>query len=382
MVAWMPDLPGRDSPRYLAIADAIADDIAAGRLAPGDRLPPQRDLARRLSTSISPPSRAAMSRRRNAGSSNPWSGGALSCGAAQWRAAHPARAARVADLSMNMPPEPEDPELIARMREGFEASAADLVSLLRYQGFGGSPADKRRGVDLAGTARAGARAGPHLRLARAPSARCSASSACSRRPAIACSARPSPIPACALDRRAAWAAARRREADRDGASPTRWQEPARACAEGDLLQPDAAESDDPSRSPSGGGRRSAASRAGTTSRSSRTTPTASFRPTGPRRWRPSPQTSAGTSPGSPNASARGCASPMSWCRTPARAGPFNSRDARLFRHGLARRRGARDPLDRGRHRRHDPALHPGETMARAAHRGGRCRTGLLSRRSR
>ena len=32
----------------LEIADAIAADVAAGRLAPGDRLPPQRDLAGRL----------------------------------------------------------------------------------------------------------------------------------------------------------------------------------------------------------------------------------------------------------------------------------------------------------------------------------------------
>jgi DNA-binding transcriptional MocR family regulator len=41
-----------------------------------------------------------------------------------------------------MPPEPEDPALIARMREGYASVAADLESLLRYQGFGGSPADR------------------------------------------------------------------------------------------------------------------------------------------------------------------------------------------------------------------------------------------------
>ena len=48
MSDWAPDLIGRDRPRYLAIADAIAADIAAGRLARGDRLPPQRELAERL----------------------------------------------------------------------------------------------------------------------------------------------------------------------------------------------------------------------------------------------------------------------------------------------------------------------------------------------
>ena len=48
MKSWAPVLQGREGPKYLAIADAIAADVAAGRLAPGDRLPPQRDLAGRL----------------------------------------------------------------------------------------------------------------------------------------------------------------------------------------------------------------------------------------------------------------------------------------------------------------------------------------------
>jgi DNA-binding transcriptional MocR family regulator len=46
------------------------------------------------------------------------------------------------DLSMNMPPEPDDPELIARMRDGLKAVSASMVPLLRYQGFGGSTMDK------------------------------------------------------------------------------------------------------------------------------------------------------------------------------------------------------------------------------------------------
>ncbi len=48
MTDWRPDLSNSDKPRYLAIADAIADDIAAGKLVIGDRLPPQRKLAKRL----------------------------------------------------------------------------------------------------------------------------------------------------------------------------------------------------------------------------------------------------------------------------------------------------------------------------------------------
>ena len=48
MKNWTPALQSREGPQYLAIADAIAADVAAGRLAPGDRLPPQRELAERL----------------------------------------------------------------------------------------------------------------------------------------------------------------------------------------------------------------------------------------------------------------------------------------------------------------------------------------------
>jgi DNA-binding transcriptional MocR family regulator len=43
---------------------------------------------------------------------------------------------------MNLPPEPDDPALIARMQEGLAEVGRDIVPMLRYQGFGGSPADK------------------------------------------------------------------------------------------------------------------------------------------------------------------------------------------------------------------------------------------------
>src|SRR5690606_41452076 len=42
---------------YRSIADAVAADIAAGRLRPGDRLPPQRAFARRHGIAASTASR-------------------------------------------------------------------------------------------------------------------------------------------------------------------------------------------------------------------------------------------------------------------------------------------------------------------------------------
>ncbi|MBK4719998.1 PLP-dependent aminotransferase family protein [Azospirillum sp. YIM DDC1] len=58
MTNWVPDLEGRQGPRYRAIADALSDDIANGRLAPGARLPTHRDLAYRLGVTVGTITRA------------------------------------------------------------------------------------------------------------------------------------------------------------------------------------------------------------------------------------------------------------------------------------------------------------------------------------
>jgi DNA-binding transcriptional MocR family regulator len=53
----MPAL-AQDGPRYMAIADAIAADLASGVLKVGDRLPPQRELAWRLGVTLGTVTRA------------------------------------------------------------------------------------------------------------------------------------------------------------------------------------------------------------------------------------------------------------------------------------------------------------------------------------
>lgn len=58
MSSWLPDLSAAGGPRYLAIVDAIAADIRAGRLSPGTRLPPQRHLAWRLKMTVGTVARA------------------------------------------------------------------------------------------------------------------------------------------------------------------------------------------------------------------------------------------------------------------------------------------------------------------------------------
>lgn len=58
MTHWLPDIARRTGPRYRAIAEAITDDIQAGRLAVGTRLPTHRDLAWRLGVTVGTVTRA------------------------------------------------------------------------------------------------------------------------------------------------------------------------------------------------------------------------------------------------------------------------------------------------------------------------------------
>lgn len=58
MTNWLPSLEGRSGPRYLAIADALASDVADGTLKPGERLPTHRDLGWKLGVTVGTVSRA------------------------------------------------------------------------------------------------------------------------------------------------------------------------------------------------------------------------------------------------------------------------------------------------------------------------------------
>lgn len=142
MLAWTPDLSRSDMPRYLAIADAIAEDVREGRLAVGDRLPPQRKLAERLGMDFTTVARGYVeAQKRGLIESRVGRGSFISLPKPR---PSPGRSHGFApvDLSMNLPPEPDAPELLGRMSAGLSEVGRDLVSLLRYQGFGGAPADK------------------------------------------------------------------------------------------------------------------------------------------------------------------------------------------------------------------------------------------------
>lgn len=57
-LTWKPDLTDRHGPKYRAIADALADDIASGAIREGVKLPPHRELSWELGVTVGTITRA------------------------------------------------------------------------------------------------------------------------------------------------------------------------------------------------------------------------------------------------------------------------------------------------------------------------------------
>ncbi len=142
MIDWTPRTESDGKPRYIAIADAIEQDIREGLLSPGTRLPPQRHLAKRMGIDFTTVSRGySEAQTRGLVTSHVGRGTFISQPVETATGPDPLRQTDE-DLSMNLPPEPTDPALIANMRAGLDYVSANLVQLLRYQSSTGSDKDK------------------------------------------------------------------------------------------------------------------------------------------------------------------------------------------------------------------------------------------------
>ncbi|GLK78631.1 PLP-dependent aminotransferase family protein [Methylopila turkensis] len=134
--------PGRivlsdSSPYYLQIADAIEAAADAGRLRPGDRLPPQRALAQELDVDLTTVTRAYAEARRR---------GLLDAvtGRGSFIAARPDLSAPAIDLSMNIPPAPRGVSLADAIARGVAdiAARANVDTLMSYHSGPGAPQDR------------------------------------------------------------------------------------------------------------------------------------------------------------------------------------------------------------------------------------------------
>ncbi|KWT83905.1 MULTISPECIES: PLP-dependent aminotransferase family protein [unclassified Variovorax] len=138
---WRKQLRGSAKPAYLLLADLIAEDIRSGRLAVRDRLPTLRELATDLQLNYTTVARGyAEARKRGLIDSRAGTGTFIRSGSPSLRL----RGGSGAEMTMNMPPEPDDPHLLARLHDSASRAFADahLYDLLRYQDFGGTAHDR------------------------------------------------------------------------------------------------------------------------------------------------------------------------------------------------------------------------------------------------
>ncbi|RZK02597.1 MAG: PLP-dependent aminotransferase family protein [Novosphingobium sp.] len=143
---WLPEITGSAGPKYLSISAALGRDIAAGTLRPGDRLPPQRELAEALRIDLGTVTRAYAEARRlglidadgRRGSfvrepDNAFSGEQVA----------------PFDTGMNLPPLPLRSSLPERYAEALREVLAGPTAAMRlqYQPGGGAPLDRQAGAD-------------------------------------------------------------------------------------------------------------------------------------------------------------------------------------------------------------------------------------------
>jgi DNA-binding transcriptional MocR family regulator len=131
---WQPDALGGGRPAYVALADAIAGDLAAGRLTPGDRLPTHRSLARALGVTVGTVARGyAEAERRGLVSGEVGRGTFVRAGFGV-----AAAGADLVDLASLHPPATGEVDGTERLAATLGALAADPAALRAVAGTEGS----------------------------------------------------------------------------------------------------------------------------------------------------------------------------------------------------------------------------------------------------
>jgi DNA-binding transcriptional MocR family regulator len=153
MTSWTPRLDDREGPRFRAIVEALAADVASGALVPGRRLPTHRELAERLGVTVGTVTRAYGEAARRGLVSGQVGRGTFVCGGAGGGDGE-AVDAEVVDLAQNHPPEPRDRPEHGAFLDALASLTAKggLSRLLDYPRAGGNPADREAGAAWIGRA--------------------------------------------------------------------------------------------------------------------------------------------------------------------------------------------------------------------------------------
>ena len=141
VLSWLPQLKPGAGPRFLQIADALQQAVTDGLLKPGNRLPPQRELAAQLNVDLTTITRAYdEARRRNLLEARGARG--------TYVAAPKVELTSVLDLSMNTPPPPDGVDFHDLLKQGLAQvlMRADNELLMTYHLGGGSASDRKAGT--------------------------------------------------------------------------------------------------------------------------------------------------------------------------------------------------------------------------------------------
>ena len=117
---WAPTLADREGPVYRHIVDALAADIASGRLRRGQQLPTHRALAKALGIDLTTVTRAYTEARRRGLTEARIGLGTFVCETLS-HVRHAAAPQPTFDLSMNLPPQPMEADLEGRFMRGIAA---------------------------------------------------------------------------------------------------------------------------------------------------------------------------------------------------------------------------------------------------------------------
>ena len=145
---WLPAISGDVGPLYLAISAALARDIETGRLAPGDRLPPQRELADALNVDLGTITRAYSEARRQGFIAAEGRRGSFVLARQAGSGSAPQARDEAFDTGMNLPPIPANSTFADRYTVAIEEvlRGPSAANRMQYQPAGGAPPDRQAGA--------------------------------------------------------------------------------------------------------------------------------------------------------------------------------------------------------------------------------------------
>lgn len=140
---WQPRLIEGARMKYLGLVEALEADIRSGQVAPGERLPPQRAIAEALDVDLTTVTRAFNEARRR-GLVEAQAGRGTFIAETQGGTLASEAARPLIDLSMNIPPQPEEVDFRKLLPQSISAALAGPRGLLNlhYQESVGADADR------------------------------------------------------------------------------------------------------------------------------------------------------------------------------------------------------------------------------------------------